>query len=224
MIHVCDFDGHCWALLRCPHNAVASLGKGHWGLKLKLFDLLEASDHTVKQKCLHEISSFLLILSFRKKTYEILTKHFYKIVHLTPPSLTVSVNPWFQNTNDATEVFHIGSKLYLRHQRWGNSFASRPFCISSTENAWFRKGFGHAFKKSKYLISHRGWYPKFATGLNNIIRHSSKSIWLTNLLFCQNDSPIRRSFWQKDSLITHILFELCLLWYLAQSQILMISL
>ena len=25
------------------------------------------------------------------------------------------------------------------------------------------------------------------------------------------------SFWQKDSLITHILFELCLLWYLAQS-------
>ena len=28
------------------------------------------------------------------------------------------------------------------------------------------------------------------------------------LLFCQNDSPIRGSFWQKDSLITHIFFEL----------------
>ena len=28
-----------------------------------------------------------------------------------------------------------------------------------------------------------------------------------------------RSFWQKDNLVTFILFELCLLWYLAQSQI-----
>ena len=28
------------------------------------------------------------------------------------------------------------------------------------------------------------------------------------LLFCQNDFPMRESFWQKDSLITHILFEL----------------
>ena len=25
---------------------------------------------------------------------------------------------------------------------------------------------------------------------------------------CQNDSPMRGSFWHKDSLITHILFEL----------------
>ena len=28
------------------------------------------------------------------------------------------------------------------------------------------------------------------------------------LLFSQNDFPMRESFWQKDSLITHILFEL----------------
>ena len=54
----------------------------------------------------------------------------------------------------------------------------------------------------------RGWCPKFASGLNIMIRHSSKSIWLTNLLFSQNDSTIKRSFWQKDSLVTHILFEL----------------
>ena len=62
-----------------------------------------------------------------------------------------------------------------------------------------------------FWILRRGWCPKFATGLNIIIRHSSKSIWVTNLLFCQNDSPIRKSFWQKDSLITHILFELWLI-------------
>ena len=47
---------------------------------------------------------------------------------------------------------------------------------------------------------------------------------MTRLLFCQNDSPMGRSFWQKDSLITYILFGLCLLWYLAHSQILGISL
>ena len=28
------------------------------------------------------------------------------------------------------------------------------------------------------------------------------------MLFCQNDSPMRGSFWHKDSLITHIFFEL----------------
>ena len=32
------------------------------------------------------------------------------------------------------------------------------------------------------------------------------------------------SFWQQDSLVTLILFELCQLWYLAQSQILVTSL
>ena len=40
---------------------------------------------------------------------------------------------------------------------------------------------------------------------------------MTRLVFCQNDSQIGGSFWQKDSLITHILFELYLFWYLAQS-------
>ena len=37
------------------------------------------------------------------------------------------------------------------------------------------------------------------------------------LSFGQKDSPIRGSFWPKDSLISHILFELCLFRYLAQS-------
>ena len=44
------------------------------------------------------------------------------------------------------------------------------------------------------------------------------------LSFCQIDPPIGESFWQKDSSITHILFELCLFWYLAQGQILGIAL
>ena len=54
----------------------------------------------------------------------------------------------------------------------------------------------------------RDWLPKFATGLNVIIGCSSKSIWLTRLLFCQNGSSMRGSFWQKNSFITDILFEL----------------
>ena len=34
-------------------------------------------------------------------------------------------------------------------------------------------------------------------------RHSSKSIWVIKLSFCQNDPTIRQSFWLKDSLICH---------------------
>ena len=55
-------------------------------------------------------------------------------------------------------------------------------------------------------------------------RHSWKSIIVTRLLFCQNDCSIGESIWQKDSLVTPILFWLCLLWYLAQSQILVTAL
>ena len=35
-------------------------------------------------------------------------------------------------------------------------------------------------------IVYRGWEPKFATGLIYQIGHSSKSVWVTRLLFCQN--------------------------------------
>ena len=59
----------------------------------------------------------------------------------------------------------------------------------------------------------RGWCIKFATGLNPKIGHSSKSIKVIKLSFCQNDPPMGESFWRKDSLITFILFELCLFWY-----------
>ena len=55
-------------------------------------------------------------------------------------------------------------------------------------------------------------------------RHSSKSTRATKLSFCQNDVHMGESFWQKNSLVTLILFELYLLWYLAQSQTLVTSL
>ena len=41
-------------------------------------------------------------------------------------------------------------------------------------------------------------------------RHSSKSIQVIQLSFCQNDPSKGEFFWQKDSLTTLILFELCL--------------
>ena len=64
----------------------------------------------------------------------------------------------------------------------------------------------------KYL--HRGWVPKFATGLKHQTGYNSKSIWVTRLLFSQNDYLMGESFWLKDSLITCIVFELCLIWYI----------
>ena len=57
----------------------------------------------------------------------------------------------------------------------------------------------------------RGWCPKFATGLNIIISHSSKSVWVIKLSFCQNDLLIEESFWQNNRLVTHIFFELWLI-------------
>ena len=39
---------------------------------------------------------------------------------------------------------------------------------------------------------------------------------MLKLFFCQNDLPMGESFLQKDSLMTHIFIELCLLWYLAK--------
>ena len=53
-------------------------------------------------------------------------------------------------------------------------------------------------------------------GKNVQIGIDQKSIWVTS----QNGSLMGESLWQKDSLVTLILFELGLFWYLAQSQIL----
>ena len=71
----------------------------------------------------------------------------------------------------------------------------------------------------------RDWSPKFETGLNIIIDIVQKlQEWPCSLFFCQNDVLIGGSFWQKHRLVTLILFEQYLLWYLAQSQVLVISL
>ena len=61
-----------------------------------------------------------------------------------------------------------------------------------------------------FLSTNIDWLPKFATGLKCYNRHKSKSIWVTILSFCQNDSLMGESLWQKDRMVTHILFDLCL--------------
>ena len=58
--------------------------------------------------------------------------------------------------------------------------------------------------------------PKKKDWANMLNWHSSKSIWMIKLPFCQNEPPMGESFWQKDSLMTHILFELCRFRYLSQ--------
>ena len=68
------------------------------------------------------------------------------------------------------------------------------------------------------------WYPKFANGLKCLSRHRSKSIWVTILLFCHNDSLMGGSIWQKNRMVTHILFDLCPFKHFSMSQIFVISL
>ena len=94
--------------------------------------------------------------------------------------------------------FSIWSKNFLFHYFGSNSECKRKSSFT-------------------YRLT-RGWCAKFAT------RHSSKSIWVMKLFFCQNYCPTSGEFWQKNSFITHILFELCLFWYLAKWQILRITL
>ena len=55
-------------------------------------------------------------------------------------------------------------------------------------------------------------------------RHRSKNHEWTGCSFAKIDVLLRGPFWQKASSVTLIFFEICLLWYLAQLQILVTSL
>ena len=55
------------------------------------------------------------------------------------------------------------------------------------------------------------WVSKFRTSIVCVISHSLESIWVIKPSFCQNDPSMGETFWQKDSLITHILSELWLI-------------
>ena len=54
----------------------------------------------------------------------------------------------------------------------------------------------------QYCKLRRDWSPKFEIGLNIVY----------SLSFCLNDPPRITSFWQRNSLVTHIFFDLCLLY------------
>ena len=105
------------------------------------------------------------------------------------------------------------------NQKFNGNFISSVFlyfiCLYSinTYVAWWLS------RVSRYL------FLKFENGLNIKIDIVHKvCIWVTKVSFCQNDPIIGESFWQKNSLVTIIFFELCLVWYFANSQILGISL
>ena len=46
---------------------------------------------------------------------------------------------------------------------------------------------------------HRDCCPKFATGLKCLNSHRSKSIWVTSLFFCQNDSIMGNHFGKRTA-------------------------
>ena len=66
-----------------------------------------------------------------------------------------------------------------------------------------RKGtFNHSYSEKS---SNRATYrllPKICDWAKCYNRHRPKNIWVTRLFFCQNDSLMGESFWQKDSLVT----------------------
>ena len=106
-------------------------------------------------------------------------------------------------------------RLLVIHQWWTNSRSStavteglRPTALVTVAQVW-----GQSYCRRSYRL-----IPKICEGAKYQNRHSSKSIWVMKLFFCQNSPLMGQLFWQKNSFITHILFELCLFWYLAQSK------
>ena len=76
-------------------------------------------------------------------------------------------------------------------------------CLKDYKICWLFKS---CRNRAKQRVMHQIW-----DWAKNHNRHSSKSIRVTKLSFCQNDSPMSRLFQQNNRLITLILFELCLL-------------
>ena len=96
-------------------------------------------------------------------------------------------------------------------QRYTDLFAIWDFVVEKQISCHYICNFNHKNQILKFVICivyPRDWLPKFATGLNMKIGCSSKSIWVIKLSFSQNDPLMGESFWQNNSLVTHILFEL----------------
>ena len=110
-------------------------------------------------------------------------------------------------------VFTLYYDIYWPPSKLGNSINYTRNSIMVYNKAAYYILILFVFYRDRGWVSHNSldW-----TKYQN--RHSSKSIWLTKLVFCQNNFPIRGPFWQKNSFITQILFELFLFLYLAQSR------
>ena len=114
----------------------------------------------------------------------------------------------FKNNNFFLQLLKISLAFPIK-QYW-------VYCILTLLEFWVSQlVWQHSMNCFQCNWLSREWSPKFATGLN-VIYHNKK--YMSDL--CQNDVLLGELFWQKDSLVTHTLFKLCLLWYLAQPQIL----
>ena len=84
---------------------------------------------------------------------------------------------------------------------WQGSWKDLKMITRSLDSKWWGYiDLGHTtFWRNKDCCA------EIATWLNIIISYSSKSIWVIKLSFCQNGPVLWEYFWQKDSLITHIL-------------------
>ena len=147
--------------------------------------------------------------------------HKFKLVH-NIHNIDLSIwersanNLFWSYTEQQSKVrLWVSMTSLLEHIGFGKSLVflklnSVDFLLKWTQ------GQSKTFWLPTYFIASIDCCTKFATGLHIIISHSSKSIWVIKLFFCQNDSPMGVTFWQKDSLITHIHFKLCLIMIFSQ--------
>ena len=114
----------------------------------------------------------------------------FRLVSLEAKVEVIQVMTIYGNWYVKLSFYHLVMALFLRkNQRYSLNFVSP---VPLARNC------------KKRLL------PKICDWAKYQNRHGSKSIRVTKLSFCQSDSPMSLSFWQKNSLVTHIFFDLCL--------------
>ena len=99
--------------------------------------------------------------------------------------------------------------MFMINEYWRMYYVLGILCIYSSTSFVKKQKSKTDMPNSNEFDEYR-LLPKICDWAKYQNRHSSKSIRVTKLSFCQSDSPMSESFWQRSSLVTHIFFDLCL--------------
>ena len=109
-------------------------------------------------------------------------------------------------TSKFRNQFTISSKYFdmACYKKWATYSGPISFEVQKND-IWTTFNHLRCLSSSTTLGTRTGYWKPTRRGTDEI------PLWVIQLFFCQNDPPMGESIWLKDSLITHILFELWLI-------------